>query len=51
MTTPRVFDIRVSRITNLLDEQVQAFRERPREGRYPTLFVDETIVSNSLNGS
>ena len=27
----------------LLDEQVQAFRERPLEGRYPYLFVDAKI--------
>jgi hypothetical protein len=30
----------VSRIAAGLDEQVQAFRERPLEGRYPYLFVD-----------
>ena len=33
----------VSRIAGLLDEQVQAFRERPLEGRYPYLFVDAKI--------
>src|SRR4051794_37344243 len=32
--------VRVSRIAGLLDEQVQAFRQRPLEGRYPYLFVD-----------
>ena len=33
----------VSRIAGLLDEQVQAFRERPLEGRYPYLFVDAKV--------
>jgi putative transposase len=33
----------VSRIAGLLDEQVQAFRQRPLEGRYPYLFVDAKI--------
>jgi putative transposase len=33
----------VSRIAGLLDEQVQAFGERPLEGRYPYLFVDAKI--------
>ena len=33
----------MSRIAGLLDEQVQAFRERPLEGRYPYLFVDAKI--------
>jgi putative transposase len=33
----------VSRIASLLDEQVQAFRERPLEGRYPYVFVDAKI--------
>jgi putative transposase len=26
-----------------LDEQVQAFRERPLEGRYPYVFVDARV--------
>src|SRR4051812_41886714 len=33
----------VSRIAGLLDEQVQAFRERPLEGRDPYLFVDAKV--------
>src|SRR3954454_7365503 len=36
----RISKSEVSRIAGLLDEQVQAFRERPLEGRYPYLFVD-----------
>jgi putative transposase len=32
-----------SRIAGLLDEQVQAFRERPLGGRYPYLFVDAKV--------
>jgi putative transposase len=39
----RISKSEVSRITGLLDEQVQAFRERPLEGRYPYLFVDEKV--------
>jgi putative transposase len=39
----RISKSEVSRITGLLDEQVQAFRERPLEGRYPYLFVDAKI--------
>jgi putative transposase len=35
----RISKSEVSRIADLLDEQVQAFRERPFEGRYPYLFV------------
>jgi transposase-like protein len=33
----------VSRICGLLDEQVEAFRQRPLEGRYPYLFVDAKV--------
>src|SRR3954470_795235 len=33
----------VSRIAGLLDEQVQAFRQRRLEGRYPYLFVDAKV--------
>jgi putative transposase len=36
----RVSKSEVSRICGLLDEQVEAFRARPLEGRYPYLFVD-----------
>ena len=39
----RISKSEVSRIARLLDEQVQAFRERPLEGRYPYLFVDAKI--------
>src|SRR3954468_5089089 len=33
----------VSRICALLDDQVEAFRQRPPEGRYPYLFVDAKV--------
>jgi transposase-like protein len=33
----------VSRICGLLDDQVEAFRQRPLEGRYPYLFVDAKV--------
>src|SRR5947199_3887235 len=33
----------VSRVCEGLDEQVQAFRSRPLEGRYPYLFVDAKV--------
>ena len=33
----------VSRIAGLLDEHVEAFRQRPLEGRYPYVFVDAKI--------
>ena len=39
----RISRSEVSRIAGLLDEQVQAFRERTLEGRYPYLFVDAKI--------
>src|SRR5665648_1081412 len=39
----RVSRSEVSRICAGLDEQVQAFRQRPLEGRYPYLFVDAKI--------
>ena len=39
----RISKSEVSRIAGLLDGQVQAFRERPLEGRYPYLFVDAKI--------
>jgi putative transposase len=39
----RISKSEVSRIASLLDEQVQAFRERPLEGRYPYVFVDAKI--------
>lgn len=39
----RISKSEVSRIAGLLDAQVQAFRERPLEGRYPYVFVDAKI--------
>jgi putative transposase len=39
----RVSRSEVSRICGGLDEQVQAFRTRPLEGRYPYLFVDAKV--------
>jgi putative transposase len=39
----RISKSEVSRIAGLLDEQVQAFRERRLEGRYPYLFVDAKV--------
>jgi putative transposase len=39
----RISRSEVSRIAGLLDEQVEAFRERPLEGRYPYLFVDAKV--------
>jgi hypothetical protein len=39
----RISKSEVSRIAGLLDEQVDAFRQRPLEGRYPNLFVDAKV--------
>ncbi len=39
----RISRSEVSRITGLLDEQVEAFRQRPLEGRYPYVFVDAKV--------
>jgi putative transposase len=39
----RISKSEVSRIAGLLDEQVQAFRERPLEGRYPYLLLDAKV--------
>jgi len=39
----RISRSEVSRIAGLLDEQVQAFRQRTLEGRYPYVFVDAKI--------
>ena len=36
----RISRTEVSRIAGLLNDQVQAFRQRTLEGRYPYLFVD-----------
>ncbi len=39
----RISRSEVSRICSLLDEQVEVFRQRPLEGRYPYLFVDAKV--------
>jgi transposase-like protein len=39
----RISKSEVSRIAGLLDEQVEAFRQRPLEGRYPYVFVDAKV--------
>jgi putative transposase len=39
----RISKSEVSRVCSLLDEQVEAFRDRPLEGRYPYLFVDAKV--------
>src|SRR5881398_1797587 len=39
----RISKSEVSRVCALLDEQVEAFRQRPLEGRYPYLFVDAKV--------
>jgi putative transposase len=44
----RISKSEVSRIAGLLDEQVQAFRERPLEGRYPYVFVDAKVRHEAL---
>jgi putative transposase len=46
----RISKSEVSRIAGLLDEQVQAFRERPLEGRYPYLFVDAKVEKGRDGG-
>jgi len=48
----RVSKSEVSRICAGLDEQVEAFRSRPLEGRYPYLFLDAKVekVSPSIEG-
>ena len=46
----RISKSEVSRIAGLLDEQVQAFRERPLEGRYPYVFVDAKIEKVRAGG-
>src|SRR5205085_4013993 len=39
----RISKSEVSRVCALLDEQVEAFRQRPLEGRYPYLFLDAKV--------
>jgi putative transposase len=46
----RISKSEVSRISGLLDEQVQAFRQRPLEGRYPYVFVDAKIEKVRAGG-
>jgi putative transposase len=46
----RVSKSEVSRIAGLLDEQVDAFRQRPLEGRYPYLFVDAKVEKVRAGG-
>jgi transposase-like protein len=46
----RISKSEVSRIAGLLDEQVEAFRERPLEGRYPYLFVDAKVEKVRAGG-
>jgi transposase-like protein len=46
----RISKSEVSRIAGLLDEQVQVFRERPLEGRYPYLFVDAKVEKVRAGG-
>jgi putative transposase len=46
----RISRSEVSRIAGLLDEQVQAFRQRPLEGRYPYVFVDAKIEKVRAGG-
>src|SRR6186997_3158359 len=46
----RVSRSEVSRICAGLDEQVQAFRTRPLEGRYPYLFVDAKVEKVRAGG-
>jgi transposase-like protein len=46
----RISRSEVSRISGLLDEQVQAFRQRPLEGRYPYVFVDAKIEKVRAGG-
>ena len=46
----RISKSEVGRIAGLLDEQVQAFRERPLEGRYPYVFVDAKIEKVRAGG-
>jgi transposase-like protein len=39
----RISHSEVSRICALLDEQVEAFRQRPLEGDYPYLWLDAKV--------
>jgi putative transposase len=46
----RISRSEVSRISAGLDEQVEAFRQRPLEGRYPYLFVDAKVEKVRAGG-
>ncbi len=46
----RVSRSEVSRISAGLDDQVEAFRQRPLEGRYPYLFVDAKVEKVRAGG-
>src|SRR5215208_5948633 len=46
----RISKSEVSRVCALLDEQVEAFRARPLEGRYPYLFVDAKVEKVRAGG-
>ena len=46
----RVSKSEVSRIARGLDEQVEAFRCRPLEGRYPYLFLDAKVEKVRAGG-
>ncbi len=46
----RVSKSEVSRICEGLDEQVEAFRSRPLEGRYPYLFLDAKVEKVRAGG-
>jgi len=46
----RISKSEVSRVCVLLDEQVEAFRQRPLEGRYPYLFVDAKVEKVRAGG-
>jgi transposase-like protein len=46
----RISRSEVSRISGLLDDQVQAFRQRQLEGRYPYVFVDAKIEKVRAGG-
>ncbi len=46
----RVSKSEVSRLCEGLDEQVEAFRDRPLEGRYPYLFLDAKVEKVRAGG-
>ena len=48
---PRASRSEVSRICARLDEQVEAFRQRPLEGDYPYLWLDAKSETGTAAGS